>query len=334
MRKGVPHNLLPKMKGSIAVKKILLLTVCCVCLAFQALAATWPERPVKMLTMVSPGAQIDLLARSLAEALKDKLGQPMLVTNMPGGSHGSVMATELAAAKADGYTLGVAATAAFTYSPYFAHTRYTVDDFTYLSLLGLNQSGIVCRPDRPWTTLKEAFAWARKEGKGLTYMFQGSDDRDAMSRIAAGEGVRLSLMPSAGGPSVISAVMGGHADLGHVGAILFDYVQGGRLKLLAASTPASLTLLPDVPTLREQGWDEAVEMYIVLVGPRNLPADVMERLNAALASLKNDQGFQTFIHEKLRMGPVDFGPEHAVDYMKRTALRNAALAGEKAAAKK
>ena len=322
------------MKRSITVKKILLLTVLCVCVAFPALAGNWPERPVKMLTMVNPGAQIDLLTRSLAEALKEGLGQPVLVTNMPGGSHGSVMATELATAKADGYTLGVAATAAFTYSPYFAHTRYTVDDFTYLSLLGLNQSGIVCKPDRPWTTLKEAFAWAGKEGKGLTYMFQGSDDRDAMSRIAAREGVKLSLMPSTGGPSVISAVMGGHADLGHVGAILFDYVQGGKLKLLAASTPVRLTPLPEVPTLREQGWDEAVEMYIVLVGPKNLPADVRERLNAAVAALKNNQGFQIFIHEKRRRGPVEFGAEHAVDYIQRTAARNAAQAKETAGAGK
>lgn len=58
-------------------------------------------------------------------------------------------------------------------------------------------------------------------------MFQGSDDRDAMSLIAAREGVKFSLMPSTGGSSVISAVMGGHADLGHVGAILFD-VQGAN----------------------------------------------------------------------------------------------------------
>ena len=59
----------------------------------------------------------------------------------------------------------------------------------------------------------------------------------------------------------------------------------GKLKLLAASTPVRLTPLPEVPTLREQGWDEAVEMYIVLVGPKNLPADVRERLNAAVAAL-------------------------------------------------
>ena len=59
------------MKRSITVKKILLLTVLCVCVAFPALAGNWPERPVKMLTMVNPGAQIDLLTRSLAEALKE-----------------------------------------------------------------------------------------------------------------------------------------------------------------------------------------------------------------------------------------------------------------------
>ena len=78
----------------------------------------------------------------------------------------------------------------------------------FLSLLGLNQSGIVCNPNRGWKSLKDAFDWAKKENNsGLTYMFQGSDDRDVMKRIAAQEGVKLALMPSQGGPSIISAVM-------------------------------------------------------------------------------------------------------------------------------
>ena len=183
-----------------------LLSLCCAPLVH---AGTYPDHPIKMLTMTKPGAQIDLLTRAVAEKLKASLGQPVLVSNVPGGSHGSVMATELASSPADGYTLGVSATAAFTYSPHFVRTKYGLGDFQFLTLLGLNQSGIICLPDRPWKTLKEAFTWAKKEGKGLTYMFQGSDDRDAMKRIAEQEGVKLSLMPSSGGPSVISAVMGG-----------------------------------------------------------------------------------------------------------------------------
>lgn len=301
-------------------------TVCLV-QSSQAQATGYPDRPVKLLTMVNPGAQIDLLTRALAEALKEQLGQPVLVANTPGGSHGSVMATELASSKADGYTLGVSATAAFTYSPHFVNTRYNLDDFAYLTLLGLNQSGIVCQPGRPWNTLQDAFAWARKEGKGLTYMFQGSDDRDVMRRIAEKEGVRISLMPSTGGPSVISAVMGGHADLGHTGAILFDYVLGGKLKLLAASTPVRLTPLSEVPTLREQGWDEAVEMYLVLAAPKGLPQDVLNRLQVALSTLENNTEFQTFIKDKLRMAPVEFGPERAADYMQKSSQRYAAQTG-------
>ena len=245
-----------------------LLSLCCAPLVH---AGTYPDHPIKMLTMTKPGAQIDLLTRAVAEKLKASLGQPVLVSNVPGGSHGSVMATELASSPADGYTLGVSATAAFTYSPHFVRTKYGLGDFQFLTLLGLNQSGIICLPDRPWKTLKEAFTWAKKEGKGLTYMFQGSDDRDAMKRIAEQEGVKLSLMPSSGGPSVISAVMGWHANLGHTGAILFDYVQSGKIRCLAASTPVRLTELPDIPTLREQGWDESIEMYVVFAAAQGAP---------------------------------------------------------------
>lgn len=290
--------------------------------------AAYPDHPLKMMTMTGPGAQIDLLTRAVADKMKEHLGQPVVVSNNPGGSHGSVMATELASAPADGYTLGVSATAAFTYSPHFVNTKYSVDNFSYLSLLGLNQSGIICAPDRSWTTLKDAFAQAKKEGKGLTYMFQGSDDRDAMKRIAEKEGVKLSLMPSTGGPSVISAVMGGHADLGHVGAILFDYVTSGKIKCIAASIPTRLTELPDIPTLKEQGWNESVEMFIVLAAPKGLPDDVLATLKDSVEKLKNDTAFQKFVYEKLRMAPVEYGMDYASRYMKEASDRFAAEAKE------
>lgn len=301
-------------------------SLCCLALAGPAFAGNYPDHPIQLMTMTKPGAQIDLLTRGVAERLKKELGQPVLVINVPGGSHGSVMATKLASSPDDGYTLGISATAAFTYSPHLIKTSYKLDDFDYLTLLGLNQSGIICAPDRPWKTLKDAFAWAKNEGHGLTYMFQGSDDRDALKRIAEKEGVPLALMPSSGGPSIISAVMGGHADLGHVGAILFGYQASGKIKVLAATTPERLTGLPDVPTLREQGWDESVEMYLVLAAPKGLPADVRKKLDGAVAALQQDQSFKDFLVQKLMMRPVEFGADHAAQYMKDASDRFAAKA--------
>ena len=120
--------------------------------------------------------------------------------------------------------------------------------------------------------------------------------------------------------------MGGHADLGHTGAILFDYVLSGKIRCLAASTPVRLAELPDVPTLREQGWDESVEMYVVLAAPKGLPADVLQRLNAAVDELKRDKAFSAFAVEKLRMRPVEFGMDHAAGYMEEASRRYAAQA--------
>ena len=294
---------------------------CCLGSTGLAFAGNYPDHPIQLMTMTKPGAQIDLLTRAVAEALKKDLGQPVLVINVPGGSHGSVMAAKLATAPHDGYTLGISATAAFTYSPHFIKTSYKLEDFDYLTLLGLNQSGIICAPDRPWKTLKDAFAWAKKEGRGLTYMFQGSDDRDVMKRIAAKEGVQIALMPSTGGPSIISAIMGGHADLGHVGSIMFGYQASGKIKVLAATTPERLTELPDIPTLREQGWDESVEMYLVLAAPKGLSDDVRKRLETAISGLQKDQSFKDFITKKLMMRPTEFGPVFVDKYMKEASSR-------------
>jgi len=313
--------------------KLLSGSIMCIFLLITSLAhsADYPDHPVNILTMTKPGAQIDLLTRALAEQLKKTWDHPVIVSNKPGGSHGSVMASELANAPNDGYSLGVSATGAFTYSPNFLHTTYKLDDFHYFTLLGLNQSGIICAPDRPWKTLKDAFIWAKKANKGLTYMFQGSDDRDVMRSIAQNEGVKLSLMPSTGGPSVITAVMGGHADLGHVGAILFDYVTEGKIKCLAASIPVRFTELPDITTLKEQGWNESVEMYLVLVGPKNLPENVVKRIDDAVQSLKENQKYNTFVQEKLHIILTDYGHEYAQKYMEETSFR---FAKEKEASEK
>ena len=277
--------------------------------------------------MTKPGAQIDLLTRAVAEKLE---GQPR-------ATRAGQQCPRRLARQRHGHRAGVLPggrlhawrfrdRGVHLFPPHFVRTKYGLGDFQFLTLLGLNQSGIICLPDRPWKTLKEAFTWAKKEGKGLTYMFQGSDDRDAMKRIAEQEGVKLSLMPSSGGPSVISAVMGGHADLGHTGAILFDYVQSGKIRCLAASTPVRLTELPDIPTLREQGWDESIEMYVVFAAPKGLPDEVLQRLKAALDDLKRDKAFSEFAVEKLRMRPVEFGMAHAAQYMEGASKRYAAQA--------
>ncbi|MDL2307299.1 tripartite tricarboxylate transporter substrate binding protein [Desulfovibrio sp. OttesenSCG-928-C06] len=296
--------------------------------ATQAKAADYPDRPVKMLVSVGPGAFIDLLARAVANNMSNDLGQPMLVTNTPGGSHGSVMVMNLKNAKNDGYTLGVSATAAYTYSPHFAGTRYTLDEFIYISLLGLNQSGVVCAPDKPWNSLREAIDWAKKENKGLSYVFQGADDRQVMERIARLEGVDISFLPSTGGPSVLTAVMGGHADLGHTGAILFEYVKANRVKCLAATTPERLTALPDIPTLREQGWQESVEMFVVLAAPRGTPEDVLGKIEQSVLKLKDNAEFQDMLLNKLNMRPTPLGREYAAEYMKSADANFARLARE------
>jgi putative tricarboxylic transport membrane protein len=286
------------------------------CPAYPVLGAEYPDRPITLYTMVQPGAQIDLLTRGIAKRLSDELGQPVTVRNTPGGSHGSVMAAELRRATPDGYALGMAATTAYTYAPHHARTAYSFDDFDYITLVALNSSGFVARADRPWNTLKDAMDWASKENKALIYNFHGTDDRDAMQRIAKSKGVRISLMPSKGGPSVIRAVTGGHADIGYLGAILYQHVEAGRLKLLASALSKRLPPIPDVPTLQEQGWDETVEMYIVMVAPKGVPADRMAKLEKAMAKFAADNETQTFITEKLLMLPVKWGREHAQTYMK------------------
>jgi len=305
-----------KNKRSLLSRLLFSLSLVFIFTSFVFASEDYPKSPIKLLTMVGPGAQIDLLTRDFANRLSKILGQPVLVSNMPGGSHGSVMATELANSKADGYTLGVSAVGAFVYAPHIVSVKYKFENFEYLTLLGINQSGIICRADRPWKTLKDAFKWAKENNKTLIHMFQGVDDKDIMTRIAAKEGVKISLMPSQGGPSIIQAILGGHVDTGHVGAIMASYIQAGKIKALAATTPYRLSFSSNVPTLQDLGWDEWMEMTVVLAAPKGLPENVRKKLESAINKISNDPHFNKFLKDTLQMRAVKMGRTEAENYMK------------------
>ena len=273
-------------------------------------AGEYPSRPITFMTMTQPGAQIDRLTRGLGQRMSKVMGQPINVKNVT-GSHGTVMATELSRAKPDGYTIGVTSLTAYTYAPHHAKLTFKTDDFDYLTLVALNSSGFISKSDAPWNTLKEAFEWHKKNNKAMVAMFHGADDRDAITRIAKKEGVKLSLIPSKGGPSVIKAVTGGHAVVGYVGAILYKHVEAGTIKLIAAALGDRLPPLPDVPTLREQGYDEQVEMIVALVAPKGIDAKAKSKLLATADKLANDKETQEFITGNLLMRPVQWGEAHA-----------------------
>lgn len=287
-----------------------------VTLAGTAVAGDYPTRPITFMTMTQPGAQIDRLTRGLAQRYSKILGQPINVKNVT-GSHGTVMATELSRAKNDGYTLGVTSLTAYTYAPHHAPLTFKKEDFDFLTLVALNSSGFISHPDKPWSTVKEAFAWAKKNNKALVCMFHGADDRDAIQRIAKKEGVNISLIPSKGGPSVIKAVTGGHADIGYVGAILYKHVEAGTIKLIGAALGDRLPPIPDVPTLREQGYDEQVEMIVALVAPKDLSDAAKAKLLAASDKLAKDKDTQDFITGNLLMRPVTWGESTADDMVKK-----------------
>jgi len=280
-------------------------------LAGPTVAADYPSRPITFMTMTQPGAQIDRLTRGLSQRFSKILGQPINVKNIT-GSHGTVMATSLSRSKPDGYSIGVTSLTAYTYALHHAKLTYKMSDFDYLTLVALNSSGFIAKADAPWKTLKEAFAWARKNNDSkMPAMFHGADDRDALIRIAKKEGVKLALVPSKGGPSVIKAVTGGHVKIGYVGAILYKFVEAKKIKLIAAALGERLPPIPDVPTLKEQGYDEQVEMIVALVAPKGIDKKAKAKLLAAADKLANDPETKTFITKNLLMRPVKWGESHA-----------------------
>ena len=110
---------------------------------------------------------------------------------------------------------------------------------------------------------------------------------------------------------MIKAVTGGHADVGYVGAILYKHVEAGSIKLIAAALGDRLPPIPEVPTLREQGYDEQVEMIVALVAPKGIEAKAKAKLLDAANQLANSAETQEFITGNLLMRPVTWGEAHA-----------------------
>jgi len=110
---------------------------------------------------------------------------------------------------------------------------------------------------------------------------------------------------------VIRAVTGGHVSVGYVGAILYKNVEAGKIKLIAAALGDRLPPIPDVPTLREQGYDEQIEMIVALVAPKGINKKAKATLLAAANKLANSKETQTYITDNLLMRPVKWGEAHA-----------------------
>jgi tripartite-type tricarboxylate transporter receptor subunit TctC len=265
--------------------------ICAAALLPCSAEAAWPDRPITLLHGFGAGGNGDLTARVVAERLSERLGQSVVVEPKPGAG-GRVAAGFVARAPADGYTLfmlpgGHAAAAAMqeqmSYDP--------IDDFTFIGLVTQIPFIVVTYPEHPIKTVPQLIAAAKAASEPIVYSTSGvgTGQHLAAELFAAIANIKLKHLPSRGGTAVPTMLLGKHIELGfEPPPSLLELLKDGKLRAIATTGPSRFFALPDVPTIGETLPGYEVTSYFGLAGPPNLPADIVQRLNAETVSMTQD----------------------------------------------
>ena len=271
------------MKRSIAAAAGLVLALA----APAAWSQAWPTKPIKILVGVTPGGTTDTLARFLGQEMAKDLGQPVVVENRAGAG-GNIAAEAVARSAPDGYTLLFVNTShSVNMGLYGSRVPYdAVKDFTPVTQVSTGPAVLIAAKDFPAKDARDVIAMAKAQPGKLDFAIGGLGTSIHM----AGElfkmmaGVDIANIPYKGSNPALMDVVGGQVKLMFAPVInAVPQVKAGKVKALGVTSATRIPALPDVPPIADvvPGYESAA--YFGLLGPANLPKDVLARLHASAA---------------------------------------------------
>ncbi len=270
-------------------------------IAQSAIAQSWPSHPVKIVVPAPAGSSLDIIARLLADKLKDRWAQPVLVDNKPGA--GGMLGVDVAAKAApDGHTLVLGFNGPIAFAP-FLYKKMPYDpakDLVPVVMTTSQPNVLAVNAQVPAKTVKEFVDWARAQGGRVNYssLGPGSSAHLTMALMMAEAGFAATHVPFNGSPPAAFAVAQGEADATFMTApALLPHVKSGRVRLLASSAaqrsdgPDSLK---DLPTLAESGYPQIESLaWNGLFTAAGTPAAVVARINADVNAALRDAAVKT-----------------------------------------
>ncbi|ALM85230.1 tripartite tricarboxylate transporter substrate binding protein [Bordetella sp. N] len=264
-----------------------LLALALTCLAAGASAQNWPSQPLRWIVPYPAGGGSDVVARAVAAGLEKPLGQPIVVENRPGAAT-IIGATAVAQATPNGYMIGTADSGTLAYNPsLYAQLSYDPQRFTYIGGLAQLPLLLAVNAQSPFKSVADVIAAARREPGKLTAASAGagSPHHLALELFKQRANVNVLHVPYKGAAPAIQDLLGGQVDMMFIDlAAGLPNVKAGKLRVLATATPQRLAILPDAPTMAEQGVsDFTAYAWQGVVGPPGLPAAVVRKLGDDLA---------------------------------------------------
>lgn len=315
---GVIKENLPQAHAPNRTRRRILLAslgASCAAASGRAMAADWPQRPVRLIVPFPPGGSTDMAARVLAEQLGVALGQPVIVENKAGAS-GNIGADAVARAAADGYTLLMAATSFATSPAFFPNLGWSpTKDFSPVSMVATVPIVVVVSNDLPVKSIAELIEHARRNPGKLNMASPGAATLTRLSgeMFKLKTGVEWTTVHYKGGVPAVQDMLGGVAQVMFANASdVMSYVRAGRLRALAVTSGQRSEVLPDLATVAEggvPGFD--VSTWQAVLAPAGTPQSIVERLNREIGRIMATpdvkQKFHSFGTDVLVSSPDELG---------------------------
>ncbi len=283
-----------------------------VALAAPTFAQTWPDKPIKLIVAAGPGSSLDTLARTIADKLKDRLGQPVIVDNKPAAG-GTVAMTEVARAAPDGYTMGLGFNGPLAFGPLLQKLPYDVQkDLAPVIITSSQPNVLAVNAQLPVKTLQELVAYAKANPGKLAYasVGNGSSSHLDMELLKSVAGFDALHVPFNGSPPAVTATVQNETQMMFaVMQPLQPQIQAGKLRAIAVTTAKRFPLLPELPSIAESGYPgfEALAWNGIVV-PVATPKPVVAKLNAEIDAILKDPEVLRKMHAQgfdLIGGPPD-----------------------------
>jgi tripartite-type tricarboxylate transporter receptor subunit TctC len=252
----------------------------------QALAQNaWPAKPIRLIVGFAAGGSTDVTARIIAQALSDRLGQPVVVENR-GGAGGNIGADAVAKADPDGYTLLMATSSTFAANPNLYKTLpFDVQrDFAPITVTAFIPNLLVVNPSVPANNVADFIAYLKANPDKLNYASAGNGTSQHLSGELFNSlaGVRMTHVAYRGGAPAVSDLLGGQVQVIFAPLVeVIQQVRAEKLKALGITTAKRSPLLPEVPTILESLPGYEVALWNGLLAPAKTPPEIIDRVNRA-----------------------------------------------------
>ena len=285
----------------------------------KCLAQDFPNRPITIIVNYGAGGSTDVAVRLLAKVAEKRLGVPLVISNKPGGG-GVVGTAELARAKPDGYTIGTLTIGALSAVPSMQQVPYQpFKDFDFISGFGRYLYAVFVKTNSPFQSIKEVVEAGRKSPGKLTYGSMSVGIAIGLKYLEAKENIKMTYIPLQSGQETATSLIGGHTQMAIGGMEIYQFVLNKEARGLAALTEERWPHMPDVPTMKELGYDIDLTGWMAFGAPAGVTTDRIRILYEAFKVASNDPEVKANL-EKLKLSAPYISGEEAKKIYQQRAL--------------